>query len=149
MNKLLIFLCITTVLSACSGRGGIGGDEPGVSPYQAKWHAAKVHDYDLSYEKQCYCLAKHMRPILAKIRDGEITEAVYADDNSVIAEGEITIESVESLFAFIADASERAAHSISVSYDLTLGFPVSIAVDYHNRIADDGIAYGNIKVVKK
>jgi hypothetical protein len=48
---------------------------------------------------------------------------------------------VDGLFDFIADAIDRGAETIDVTFDAELGLPTHIRVDYRLGLADEEIAY--------
>lgn len=48
---------------------------------------------------------------------------------------------VDGLFAAIDDAIERDAARIDARYDPQLGYPLEIAIDFSERIADEEVSY--------
>jgi len=115
-----------------------------------RWQQAGWQDYDISYQRQCFCLPEHLRPLRVELRRGKITNAVYADDGSALdPEINYWLKSVDDWFELISEAILLPAAEIQVSYDEKLGFPVSIFIDYHKRIADDEIMVRDIHVIKR
>ncbi len=149
--RIAIVVFMVAVLSACSGFAQ--QLPPMVGEYQKslkRWQQASLQNYDISYHRQCFCLAELVRPLRVEVRDGRIASAVYADDGSpLLPDLDYDLKSVDDFFDLIADAIDRSADKLHVSYDDTLGFPSSISIDYFKRMVDDEVTITSIQVVRK
>lgn len=139
------------VLTACSGwaqqvQSGTGD----LQSHRQQWRHAALQDYDVSYQRQCFCLPELQRPILVEVRGGKIRNAVYAEDNGRLApEIDYDLKTVDDWFALIDTASKLSVAQLRVRYDEVLGYPTSIFIDYHERMADDEITVSDIKVTNR
>jgi hypothetical protein len=48
---------------------------------------------------------------------------------------------VDQLFAFVRRVEQQDPHIMSVEYHSTLGYPVSIFIDYHRDALDEQLGY--------
>jgi len=84
-RRIIVLFFSAILLSSCSGLAQQTSSV--VVQYQQNfklWQQAGWKDYDLIYQRQCFCLAEVLRKIRVEVRDGEIVNAVYADDGSAI-----------------------------------------------------------------
>jgi len=149
--RIMALFFSVVLISSCSGlaqQTNSVADE-----YQQNfqiWQQTGWKDYDLIYQRQCFCLAEVLRKIRVEVRDGKIANAVYADDGSAIAaEIDYSLKSVSDWFELIAEAIDRPAEGLQVSYDEMLGFPNSISIDYYRRMADDEVMVEIFDVIRK
>ncbi len=148
--RIVSFVISLLLLSACSSfaqQDGVG--ETDIYHHLKQWQSKNLQDYDLLYQKHCYCLSDHLRPMLIEIRKGQIARALYADTRTEVASNDIELETISTFFELIDQAQKKSAHKIEVDYDSVYGYPKSINIDYYQRMVDDEITFSNIKVVKK
>lgn len=145
-----LLLSFLSAVVACSGlveQTSAADDE--FHRHLQKWRLAAINDYDIHYQKGCYCLADRQRPVQVKIRSGQIVEAVYIDDQQVVSlSSKNDLKSVSDLFDLIDEAMAKPVVELAVSYDESLGYPTSIYIDYYARMADDEITVKDIRVMK-
>jgi len=150
-RRIIVLFFPAILLSSCSGLAQQTSSV--VVQYQQNfklWQQAGWQDYDLVYQRQCFCLAEVLRKIRVEVRDGKIANAVYADDASAIAADiDYSLKSVSDWFELITEAIERPAEGLQVSYDEVLGFPNSISIDYYQRMADDEVVVEIFDVIRK
>lgn len=148
--RRVLFLSILVLSSSCTGLVEHTSAADGeFHRHLQKWRLAAINDYDIHYQKGCYCLADHQRPVQVKIRSGQIVEAVYIDDQQVVSlSSKNDLKSVSDLFDLIDEAMAKPAAELAVSYDQSLGYPTSIYIDYYARMADDEITVKDIRVMK-
>jgi len=150
-RRLVILVFIVAALVACSGlvQQPLSVNDEYQQNLQ-RWQNLAWQNYDVSYQRQCFCLPEQLKAIRVEVRAGSIANAVYADDNSPLAAGiEYDLITVNGLFGLIVEAIERPADQLHVSYDKALGFPDSISIDYVKRMADDEVVIKNIYVIRK
>ena len=148
-NVSFVIVISLLMLSACSSfaqQDSVG--EAGMHHHLKQWQTMRLQDYDLLYQKHCYCLPDHLRSIRVEIRNGEVAQALFVDTNSPVVK-DIQLETISTFFELIDQAQKKSAYKIEVDYDSAYGYPKSIDIDYHQRMVDDEIAFSNIKVVKK
>ena len=148
--RVVVVGFVVALLSACSGLAQ--PLPPVVAEYQENrqlWQQANLQNYDMSYQRQCYCRTELLRPLRVSVREGRIASALYADDGSILLPDlDYDLKSVGDFFDLIADAIDRSADKLHVSYDDTLGFPSSISIDYFKLMSDDEVTIQSIQVVR-
>lgn len=106
----------------------------------AKWRAAGIDDYEIDYQRGCFCPPPSDVRIV--VRDGIIV-AVYDRDTGEEIDndfsGAFAFNSVDGLFAVIGEAIAQPVAELSVEYDAELGYPVSTSIDFIAGAVDDEI----------
>jgi hypothetical protein len=71
------------------------------------------------------------------------SDAVYADEDQEMVDPDNSPEllTIDSAFTLIQEAIDQEAASITVEYNETLGYPMSISIDYNAMIADEEAYY--------
>src|SRR5437763_745048 len=92
------------------------------------WRAAHAPNYRLSVSESCFC------PPTDNPRDVVVVRAGHPVSRASIA------GSVEELFQIVADGL-RSAHSVSVTYDRTYGYPRTITIVQSAHITDSQVSY--------
>lgn len=116
-----------------------------LSPLQAelraaeqKWEAQGPTDYRYRFREFCFCGPEITSEVEILVESGTVTSAVYVEDGEPVDPSRFEqLSTVEGLFAFLQDAIDRRAHSITVEYDGALGYPESASVDYRLNVADE------------
>ena len=127
-----------TVIGLGAATGCLGKDDHGVASAQRRWAANAPAAYQFHSREVCFCPDELTREMIVDVRGGAVVAAIYADDGSPVgAATRGQILTVEGLFALLADAVDRGADQIDVTYDAALGYPRTIALDYHRSAADD------------
>ena len=68
-------------------------------------------------------------PVIVAVRNGIVESRQYTPSGTAVsAQYAELFPAVEGLFAIVADAIRNDTRSLSVQYDLTLGFPTRIAL---------------------
>ena len=99
----------------------------------SKWALTHPASYQMTYQKLCFC--GETRAVIIVFRNGAIESAKYLDTGATAPTA--GLPSVDDVFNIINDAVSRNAATINASYDATLGYPVSVFIDYFANAADD------------
>lgn len=107
---------------------------------RARWGAAGVASYRYTLELSAMIIGG--RPVAVEVRDGKPVSVRYADTGqpvSATAEGGFVarFDTVEEMFAALAEALEGRQGRVSAAYDGPLGYPVSAEVDPVRNAIDD------------
>ncbi len=97
---------------------------------EARWEAADIADYDMTYREVCFC--PEIR-IMVTVRDGQVTETVSLGELDPDRPG----RTVETLFAELRQAIDEGAVSVNVEYHPDLGYPTAYFIDFSEQIADE------------
>ena len=135
---------LLTILSACS-RDATGpgvGERLRLSEARRRWSAHQHGDYLYTVTRSCFCTTESIQPMRVRVHDGAVVSATYVDGGQPVSEQLLAyVPSVEGLFAIVDDATAHADR-LTVSYDPTLGYPRSVAIDWYVNAADDEVWYG-------
>lgn len=114
------------------------------------WMQSALDDYVFTVQKTCFCPLSVTLPIQFTIENNQVSESQYdcSDINFIRAEplcdekpGIELNQTVDNLFQIIDDAIEKKADSITVEYNQSLGYPVSIFIDFIELAVDDEVSY--------
>lgn len=143
----LVLLLVLFALAGCDllgedrpprtdGRAVVASGTPeGLAEARQRWAEAGVARYRFEYARACECLPGASGPFVATVR-GERVEDVESLAGEPLPDGYAAF-TVERLFEAIEDAFEAGAASMGVTYDAALGFPVDVAIDYDEEVADE------------
>lgn len=97
---------------------------------EARWEAADLADYEMTYREVCFCPEIIIR---VTVENGQVTETVSLSEYERDEPG----RTVESLFAEIRAAIDDGAASVNAEYDADLGYPTSYFIDFSEEMADE------------
>jgi hypothetical protein len=105
------------------------------------WRAQAWDSYAFTLQRLCFC-AGGTDPAEVVVRSGRrVSVTVLPTGVPVPDQFAPFYLTVEELFDFIEDALDRDAHEVEVTYERTLGYPVSIRIDYIENAIDEEMAY--------
>jgi hypothetical protein len=134
------FLILTTAagLGGCDPFGLSRGGEGELEANRKRWASLALTSYEYVLARSCFCPPAFLGPVLVRVEDSVVTERSFVEviEPDPGAPGE-SFPSVAGLFDIIADAYERDAHVVEVTYDPETGVPLDIYVDYEQNVADE------------
>ncbi len=139
MKKLFI-VSMVLILVACSA----GGSE--FSQNQKKWQDANITHYRFELNISCFCAFRDQMPLTIEVKDGQIVH-MAAVDGTLVLDTDPNYQfyaphaTIDLLFAEIDAAVSEGADTVNVTYDATYGFPVEIAIDFSQEMADEEMYY--------
>jgi hypothetical protein len=138
MNPIrLASLALLVVAISCSDAIGPTHQVTDLEAARQRWQAQNLHTYAFTIQRSCFCANVHPLYVLvvsdtvAGVLDFETGEWVDRQLG----------ETVDGLFTFIQNATDRPAKLIRAEYDGAKGFPTEIDYDGAAQIADDEIFY--------
>jgi hypothetical protein len=139
---LLVIVLVAAVAVAALAMSGVfsGANTADSTPDtpQALWESQAVNDYRYTIQVGCFCITDLTRPVTIEVQDGEVASVTYVDDGS--AADPLLFEqynSIDKVFAIIADAEAQDPVRLDVTYDETYGVPLSVNIDISEQIADE------------
>ena len=126
LNKFTVVLLVVG-LSGCSLFGNSDGN---FRSSKAKWALQDLSDYAFEIQISCFCIIATQTPALVTVRDDTVSLAVRISDNAPIGSEISFVPTIEELFDIIDDARDGGADEIETTYHRTIGYPVSIDIDY-------------------
>lgn len=127
---------LLAALGGCLGDSGDAFQRDKLTAARTLWDSKNVSSYTYILELQCFCApATQLSPVLVTVKNGAVTSLQYWDEDPADrtpAPASIfgPYDTVEELFAFVADAIDRDAEVLQVGYDADYGFPNVVNVDY-------------------
>ncbi|KAL7519981.1 hypothetical protein ACHAWX_004737 [Stephanocyclus meneghinianus] len=115
--------------------------------HRATWNAfvGKSKNYDMSFERICFCPEQWRGPFAMRVRDGNVQSATYTSE----AMRESTVDpdmlrgllTVDGVLDKIQQGLDRRYVDLQVTYNETAGYPASFYSDMSKRIADDEMTF--------
>jgi hypothetical protein len=102
---------------------------------EQRWLSSGVQDYQIVVRHLCFC--GYVRPVRLTVRSGSIVSRVDAETGEPVPSQGNHIGAIPDLFDIVREAIDRDAHSLSVTYHATYGFPTQINIDYIGNAVDD------------
>lgn len=156
--RLLPFLFLAFTLGACSASqprsdvsvrvdslqaspAVVGTDGVDLATSRQQWDAQNLESYRFTYSRQCFCPPQARGPFEVTVRDSKVADVLYKGEGEPMDRPLAEYQTVEDLFALLADAYDRGAASVRVSYDAETGQPAEIYIDYDEQMADDEVGF--------
>lgn len=134
------WMMVPVLLLSTLGGCGFGDDDSfqrqNLQQARTRWDTKDVASYSYILELQCFCApASELRPVLVTVNNGTVVSLQYWNtnpNNRPAAPASIfgPYDTVEELFALVADAIDRNADVLQVGYNSEYGFPEAVNVDY-------------------
>ena len=145
--KYFIVACVAPATLAACGGATAPAPNPELQAARIKWESGRPAAYSITVDRLCECTLEMSGPVVVAVRDHAIESRTYVpsayfvNPTPVSATYANLFPSVDGLFDLIDEAFRRRAASVDVTYDSTLGFPVTISIDYVTATADDEVRY--------
>merc|ERR1719183_148147 len=105
--------------------------------FRTVWDSHRAIDYDYYYQRSCECMYEYTKQFEVQVRNDTVDAAFAVKDGTPAPDDMLWLPTLDNLFDQIQSAIDRSATSISVRYNLTYGYPLSINIDYDEMIADE------------
>ena len=131
-------VALTMALAACDG---LPTEQRQLSTQQQAWASARPAAYTFRYRVSCFC-RNGMVKYRVRVRDGRVVEAAQIEPLPSDAAFPAPIDgylTVDSLFATLAEAYERKADRVDVTFDTRYHFPTRIQIDWLRDAIDDEV----------
>jgi hypothetical protein len=138
MNPIrLAGLAALVVAISCSDAVGPGHQATDLEAARQRWQDQNLHTYAFVIQRSCFCTNVH--PLYVFVLSDTVA-GVLDLETGEMADRQLG-ETVDGLFTFIQNATDRPARLIRAEYDHAKGFPTEIDYDGAAQIADDEIFY--------
>ena len=148
-------ICVALACSASEPLGVGGNTNGGNGTIQAeydlslkKWQAAAPVHYRIVVQQTCECATDFQRPTRVTVRrtGGQqlenIEEVVDAATLTAVSQDRLlAAKSVDGLLVLISQALALNPQEARITYDATLGYPISINIDPVTSIPGDEVVY--------
>lgn len=119
----------------------VGGGPQALTASRATWQAQRPADYRFTYTRTCFCPPQYRGPFEVTVRGGEVTDVAYKGEGEPVDRPLTEYQTVDDLFALIAEAYERDAARVDAAYDPATGQPTNIYIDYNEQMADEEVGF--------
>lgn len=134
-----LLLILGLSLSGCALIGSDDGPVRDLQDAERRWTEQNLENYRFLYQKLCFC--GFIGKVQITVRDGEVVDGFVLETGDPLPFNELSyVPTIEELFTIIADAQQRDAHQLEVSYS-GQGYPERIIIDYRQNVADDEFSY--------
>lgn len=130
-------LASLVVAVSCSDAVGPGRQVTDLEAARERWRAQNLHTYAFTLQRSCFCA--NVDPLYVLVLSDTVAGALDFETGEWVDRRLGT--TVDGLFTFIQNATDRPARLIRAEYDAAKGFPTEIDYDGAAQIADDEILY--------
>jgi hypothetical protein len=135
--RFVLLLVPIALISSCELGLGIAslGD---LGRARRRWEATRPLSYEYAIERLCFCPVEYLGPARIRVAGDSVVERSYTATGDPVPElFAAGFPSVDGLFAILAEAYERGAHEVEVTYDPETGVPLEFFIDDEENAADD------------
>jgi hypothetical protein len=130
-------LTLATLATACSDPA----DDHGLAAARKQWVDHLPASYSFTWMQGCECIGDMTRPIRIGVTAGQLTTAVFVDDQRAVGEPvRGSLLTIDGVFDKIQNAFDQGAAEVTVAYDPARGYPRSVFVDYSRQVADEELS---------
>jgi hypothetical protein len=105
------------------------------------WSVQGPSSYSFTWQRYCECSTEVTQPIRITVENDVITSAVYVETQQpVSADVRAELRTIDGVFGMIHDAIDQNAYLVNVQYSSESGHPLSVSVDYDERLADEELS---------
>jgi len=107
------------------------------------WRSQNIPLYKLGFTRECFCLPDFTAPYLSIVENDSIVGVINVTEGTALDPTSDAFKeayTVELLFQLIQGAIDANAAEVTVEYDTTMGFPLSIFIDVDSLAADEEMA---------
>jgi hypothetical protein len=139
-SSRLVVAGLTLLLAGCWPFGA-SGQRDALDSARSTWESRGFSSYEFRVQRICFCAPPATAPLLVRVQDGRPVSVTNADTGAPVSPDTGMPLTVDALFTVLDDAIDRDAARIDVQYDEALGYPLSMYIDYDERIADEEVTY--------
>ena len=116
-------------------------DSPTAEPTVGSYPSYAPEDYTYTLHVSCFCMGAQAG-IRVTVEDGEVTDAVYADDDRGVEAGAEVDDYRRLTINDVIDAANNThAARVDVTWPAGQDYPSKVYVDTSERIADEEVGY--------
>jgi len=109
---------------------------------RALWASTRPDDYTMTIERICFCSPQGRGPVRLTVRGLDATAWIYLESGEAVPSDLAPFfPTIDGLFEVIADALQRGASEVRVSYDPATGVPFHLWIDYDEHTADEEVGF--------
>ena len=111
----------------------------GLTQNRELWASQGITGYQMEFRWICFCPPDYAAPVIISVTEGDTIGSLAFAGGALPWNGKFPPDytSINGLFDLLQEAIGQPAGNIRVKYHAELGYPISAAIDYDRRIADD------------
>jgi len=121
-----------------TGSLGVPGADR-ISAQRALWESQNIDDYTFETRRLCFC--GFVGWLEVTVEGGVVQSITVLEQEDVPASVAEEYPTVDELFDILAEAVEKDAVRIDVTWHETLGYPETFYIDYSRNIADEELGH--------
>jgi hypothetical protein len=133
-------LLLSLPLGGCDALGidDHDGERERLERSERQWSQNAPARYHFVLERLCFCPQEIVSAVEIGVEGGAVVSRRYVSSGEPVpAQWATLFPTMEGVFDVIAEALDRSAERIDVSYDSRYGFPVRASIDYIVNAIDD------------
>ncbi len=133
---------LALALSGCGTTGPGDSLAAQLALHGERWASTAPTAYVYAVRRGCFCPMEAIGPVRMEVVDGAVVSAVYVDGGAPVGSDFVDLfPTVSGLFDVLADALDRDADRIEVSWDEETGIPLELFIDYEENAADEELGF--------
>jgi len=141
MRTSALLLISLLLVGACTDSTGPSDPERLLEQNIALWNRTSPASYQYTLTRLCNCADPITQPVTIVVRNQLVETRNYLSGLPVEPQYDQLFTSVPGLFDLIRTGIITPAAGLAVRYDATMGYPVSIQIDWVAGVADDEVSY--------
>lgn len=134
----LPLLALALLAGACTGGPfDASGARAELRAARAVWQRERPADYAYTVGRVCFCGQDVAGPVRVEVRGGRTVSVQPLGGQSLRQGAFDDLDTVEELFRAVEDAIEADPYQLAAGYDSERGHPLTLSVDYDQRVADE------------
>lgn len=149
MRARLLPLLGAAIIAGCSSTSPTEVQQTRLTAAMQRWAVGGSLDYQFQLRWLCgECLPEWSHLLQIRVQNGQVTDVVDLTAGGPVAKNSRTL-TIPELFAHIQLALDQDAHYLFAEYHPTLGYPVTVAVDWSYPAVDDegGFDVGSVQLL--
>ena len=140
-RRLAVFLLLATAGCAMLGIDPLEDERAALRAARNRWADSRPAEYSFTLRRGCFCPQELSAPVRIRVRGDSVLERRYVEGGAAVAPIYAQFfGSMDRQFDVIEEAIRRDAHRLTTSYDRTLGYLTSAAIDYLENAVDEELS---------
>lgn len=107
---------------------------------EQRWESEGTDDYSFILYRSCFC--GDVGPVQIRVEDDVIVEVRRIPSGEILPPGPgSSFPTIRGIFAILREAIDLPASDVQMEFNLVLGYPRDVYLDWYGGMADDEIRY--------
>jgi hypothetical protein len=123
-------------LTGCFQHTDVHDHGTSIGEARSRWNARSSPIYSFHRQNDCFCSPETTREMLITADGKRLTDAIYTDDQTPVADELRTDLTIDAMFDTIDEAIAQEADRVDVKFHVILGYPTELSVVYDRNVGD-------------